>query len=145
MSTHNDIPKDTVEELLRLASLVGTDAKYPELTNKTNMKETLLQRCQREAREKFNEDTAGEVSFYTETINEIIANTLKQAAEEVLNGMIISWSPCGSCNNCETATSACERIIEARTENRVRNEIINTLTDAQKLLLGENNENDVCS
>jgi predicted house-cleaning noncanonical NTP pyrophosphatase (MazG superfamily) len=47
------------------------------------MKETLEQRLQREARERFNDDTAGEVGFYAETINKIITHTLKEAAEEI--------------------------------------------------------------
>jgi hypothetical protein len=59
------------------------------------MKETLLQRCQREAREhftlnylaSFDSDNEGDMADLSSeliaTVNTLIANTLKQAAEEI--------------------------------------------------------------
>ncbi len=49
------------------------------------MKETLLQRCQREARE-YAWDLLDEAG--AESLDEIIANTLKEAAEEVVKDII---------------------------------------------------------
>ena len=103
-------------------------------------KETLLERCQREAREKFRcrcgdeRCEANVVRFSFNKMDILVANTLKQAAEEY--------------------TRIIDKVVE---KQRIRvvyksdrmyiaalaREIKEALTDAQKLIRGEDNENNV--
>jgi len=58
------------------------------------MKETLLQKCQREAREKYAQDTSPKAHnlLSAEDLDNLIANTLKQAAEEYEREKIESYA-----------------------------------------------------
>jgi hypothetical protein len=102
------------------------------------MKETLLQRCQREARELFEvngllEDKnwlgKGMAEQKIEVLLSLaIANTLKQAAES-LEGM-------------KDREEQIRMLVEQKSIDRIyTNGKIDALTDAQRLLLGEDNEN----
>ena len=93
------------------------------------MKETLLQRCQREAREKlvtpwdyYNDAEGTERYIKEEDIDQILANTLKQAAE-ALEGM-----------------KGKEIIHLGSRDTKAEQFYAQALTDAQKLLLGEDND-----
>jgi hypothetical protein len=90
--------------------------------------ETLLQKCQREAKEKIINDPDYSLMAITEDlIDTIIANTLKQAVEaleemkkEVNNSKHAGKSWCPDCEDVGFNYA---------------------LTDAQNLLLGEDNDN----
>ena len=87
------------------------------------MKETLtlLERCQREAREKvfninnYNGSSVGSITL--KDLNDLIANTLKQAAEEI-GKMRQSFMPDSYSDDWDNISR----------------------TEAQKILLGENND-----
>jgi len=95
------------------------------------MKETLLQRCQREARDYANEEgmlcgccdpECPGRTLTPEQIDDIIANTLRQAAEELgkMPALLVD--------------------LPTKDNRKVGVPFIR-LTDAQKILLGEDNEN----
>ena len=103
------------------------------------MKETLLQRCQREALEEYQKRYILNDESLIETLNKIITHTLKQAAEEI--GKMEKPETCpkypngnGACNQRD-----CEFCRDKESESR--DGYNQALTDAQKLLLGEDNEN----
>ena len=85
------------------------------------MKETLtlLERCQREAYEEWNKLAGGNLSV-PEILDTLTANTLKQAAESLTDGVMLG----------SDGTRNCYFIPMER---------IDALTDAQRLL-GEDNE-----
>ncbi len=85
---------------------------------------TLLERCQREAREEISLSIQ-DGTLSPEKVDEIIANTLKQAAE-ALEGMKYDYD-----RNLEGYNYYSD---PTYAHNQA-------LTDAQKILLGENNEN----
>jgi len=88
------------------------------------MKETLLTKLQREAREYFMTDN--HTSVDAEKLNTLIANTLKQAAEALEGMKHICTEECYCCGHppCEYEMGHTD-----------------ALTDAQKVLLGEDNGN----
>jgi hypothetical protein len=89
------------------------------------MKETLLQRCQRLAREKYAQDSGEKAHnlLSAEELDELIANTLKQAAEEV--GSIIEKS------NEDFENEPLHPVAPFNTGYNT------ALTEAQKVLIGE--------
>ena len=112
------------------------------------MKETLLQRCQRETLEEYQKRYILGDESLIETLNKTITNTLKQAAEEIGKSTKTCMPATLICVDIDKNEfkyepqeggmycMSCERFMPE--EGCLCGMI--SITDAQKLLLGEDNE-----
>jgi len=82
------------------------------------MKETLLQRCQREAREKYYEKKSPDCG----NLDAVIANTLKQVSEEVHAELTVKAIIDGTYDNGFVKWETVEKVLKT------------ALTDVQRLL-----------